>query len=548
MTRAGCPLLLVLALAGCGAGSPFGGDGTGGSGPGPCTWDRDCPQGLVCIERECRAEDDLPPEQPDSRTFLPPAASERFVYALSPEAGTVAVIDPVRVSVESVPLPAEPVDLAVVPDTDAIVALSRKGAALSFLDLGGAPSLEVLRLGRRLSKLSLAPDASWALLWNPDGSPLDAGAEGLVLLVDVGALRGGTPQPAIERVAGRRHSHVFFRSDDGAARDAVVVGKDEISIFDLADPAAMPTPERVLLPPAFSELLTRTVIASEDGAWLLLASVASGELLVLDVEHRALSTLPLPGAPSHLAISGHTVVVTLRTSGRAAWFALPDAVAAPELIRVAEVSLPGARCETPGCTVRPGQARISADGSFALLFTDAGGTESFGRLDLASGGFDVFDRGRKQVRTLAISPDGSRAVILHKPDPDSTVADLYERMVDQAEGYSVVDLGSGRSQLVLTGTVPPRDVVFAEGRRFAAVTLRSDPEGAFRADAIDLETLVPSSIPLASAPESAGPLAPLLGDRIWVTQLHPAGRISFVDLAARSSQTVTGFELNGEIE
>jgi len=200
--------------------------------------------------------------------------------------------------------------------------------------------------------------------------------------------------------------------------------------------------------------------------------------------------------------------------------------------------------------VAPGQVALSPDGAFAALFSNASPTEAFAILRPADGSVAVFDRLDKQVQSIALAPTGTHAVVLHRPQPDSTVADLYERQVDQAEGYSVVDLQAGLTQLKLTGSLAPREVVFAAGDRFAGVTLRDDAAGTFGLDAIDLGTLVTEALPLASAPEFAGPLpapTPDLENRIWVTQEHPAGRISFVQLDARTVRTVTGFELESEV-
>jgi len=541
---------VLLSIAACGSeDSRSGGDS---SELGRCARDSDCPTGLVCLDQACVAEDGQVPEKPVPRTFLPPASSRDHVFALSSDANAVAVIDPLRLEVQAIPLPAEPLDLAVLPGEEAILVLSRAGAALSLLSLGDdGPRLSIRRLPRKLPTLSLAPDASWAVVWTRDGEALDAGSEGLVLLVDVGRLRDGAPDATIERVAGRRHTDVVFRSDaSGAARDAVVVGKEELAVFDLSDPASQPAPTRVELPATHAEIATRRVAASPDGAFVLIASLVSPDLLVFDVEGRSLGSLVLPAPPSDLAVGaeGRLALLPLRSASKTAWFPLPDALNDPGAIRVADVSLPGAGCEVPGCLVAPGQARLSPDGTFALLFTSAQQAKSFGRLDLDTGDWRIFDRIRKEVRTIAIAPTGSHAIVLHRPRPDSTVADEYEREVDRAEGYSVVALESGSSQLVLTQQVPPLDAVFAAGSRHAAVTLRSDAARVFRLDSIDLETLVSAPLRLSSAPEYVGPLAPSLEGRIWVTQIHPAGRISFVDLAARSTRTLTGYELNGEIE
>jgi hypothetical protein len=163
----------------------------------------------------------------------------------------------------------------------------------------------------------------------------------------------------------------------------------------------------------------------------------------------------------------------------------------------------------------------------------------------------TFDYLSKWIQTIGIAPDGEHAMVIHRPNPGSTVADLYERSVDTQNGYSIVDLRQEFAQLKLTGTVQPKELVFSADGIHAAVTLRDDGARIFRVDAIDLGTLVADTLDLASAPEYAGALTSQeteLADRIWVTQVHPAGRISFVDLEERSVRTATGYELNSDIE
>jgi hypothetical protein len=59
------------------------------------------------------------------------------------------------------------------------------------------------------------------------------------------------------------------------------------------------------------------------------------------------------------------------------------------------------------------------------------------------------------------------------------------------------------------------------------------------------DVLVPSyPVHVGVMPE--GPVLPV--PVAWVSQDHPLGRISFVDPDTLAVQTVTGFELNSEIE
>jgi len=545
------PFFVLVALA-CGEAGVDAGDSRGaedpGDGLGGCLRDADCPDGLACNrEGVCVADDGLPPEEEDPRAAVRPEASADHLFVLAPAADAVTLIDPDTLEVESVPVPAEPVDLEVIPGEDAALVLSREGRALSLLTLqGGVRALEVLPTGRRYGAVSLAPDGRFAILWTPDGAIPDAGAEGIVAVVDVAAWRAGETAPLRELAAGRRHTAVHFRGGS----DAVIVGKSELAVIalDAGDPLA----ERVALPAGFDEVLTREALAAPDGSFLLLRSLAAPELAVFDVAARNLSALPLPAPATDLDVSadGSLAVAVLRSTGQVATLPLPGALADPGSIAFATVALPGSACETPGCTVAPGQVALSPDGALAVLFSNAAPTESFALFTPASGSWEVFGGLEKWVRSIGLSTDGRSAVVIHRPDPASTAADLYERQVDQAEGYTVIDLDRGVGQLKLTGALVPQQVVFATGGRYAAVALRGATSRDFGLDAIDLETLVTAPLPLASAPEFAGPLPAATEEqahRIWVTQEHPAGRIGVARLDQRTLRTITGFELNAEV-
>lgn len=519
-----------------------------------CFTDADCDFGLTCRDFRCVDASGLPPEQEDDRTFLRPAASDRYVFALSPDADSVAVIDPQKLVIDAVKLPDEPVALQVSPGQDAAVIVSRAGRALSLLTAGeNGPTLRTQKLPRRFSALSVSPDGAWALLWTPDGEPVDAGAEGIVALVRLSALASGTPAPVIERAAGRRHTQVIFRLHDDEVRDAVIVGQGEIAFIDLTNPEAKPVPDRLSLPDEYASVQSREATAPPHGEFVLLRSLATAEVGVIDVATRTLSrvTLPAPASDLDLTADGALAVAVLRQTSQVAWFPLPEGLADPDLMETADVALPGHDCADTSspCTAAPGQAVLSPDGRRAALFTNASASEAFALLDLDTAEVTVFPRLQKLVRTIGIAPDGRTAIVLHRPEPGSRVSDPYERAVDVAQGYSVVDLAAGYSQLKLTDDVAPLEFVFSQDGSHAAVTLRHDQKRLYRVEAIDLATLIASPLDLASAPQYAGPFP---GDSqpasVWVTQVHPAGRISFVDLSARTVRTATGFELNSEID
>lgn len=535
--QGGCANGLICVAGQC----AFPGAGQGGG----CSSDAECQSGFVCTEGRC--EQLAAEEEEDARTFLRPTASEHFVFALSTDGNSVAIIDPLTLAIEAVPLPEEPLSAEVIPGEDAVLVLSRQGRALSLVvRTENAWHVRSQRLPRRFNAVSLSPDGKWAVLWTPDGQLPDAGAEGLVALASVDALAAGTPTEPLERAAGRRHTNVFFRALGGVAHDAVIVGHQELAVIALEAPAARPVPERIALPDEYTEIARREAVSPPGGSVVLLRSLDTADLAVFEVATRSITrvTLPSPASDLDLLGDGTEAIAVLRDEGKVLRFDVPAAVHRREVT----VSLPGLGCSEESCAFPPGQAALSPDGRRAVLFTNARSSEAIAVLDLETDDLVVFDRLEKYVRSVGLSPDGTRAIVLHRPNPEANQADEYERMVDRAQGYSVVDLEAGVGQLKLTGTVPPQEFVFATDPRFAAVTLRDDQSRTFAVESIDLSTLITRSLPLASAPQFCGAIPGATPDaRVWVTQSHPAGRISFVDLGSGSVRTATGYELNSEI-
>ena len=78
-----------------------------------------------------------------------------------------------------------------------------------------------------------------------------------------------------------------------------------------------------------------------------------------------------------------------------------------------------------------------------------------------------------------------------------------------------------------------------------AVLLRSDLEQVKRVDLVNLRNFIVDGLPLGSPPEGAGYVS--ANDKIFISQAHPTGRISFI-APDGSVQTITGFELNDAVK
>ena len=112
---------------------------------------------------------------------------------------------------------------------------------------------------------------------------------------------------------------------------------------------------------------------------------------------------------------------------------------------------------------------------------------------------------------------------------------------------AVGTISSPSSPQLLDTPVLPGDVAFPSAARVAYVILDGgDAEGATaEVHTIHLDTGARDSIQLGSPPQAVGVLPGV--DVAFVSQRHPLGRVSFIDVTTQAVRTVTGFDLNSTI-
>ncbi len=515
------------------------GGGTGGGSTG-CTATAQCAPGFTCDNGTCVA-----PEQESNRGLgeAPPVATPRYVYALNPTAASVARIDPTSLQIEAVPVGPRPVGLAALPLEDAAVVLSLDDGSLSVIDSTTLPSkVTRVSLHRQYARLTVSPDGKFAVAWPDPNSAPASGAEGIFALVDLTKVRNNTSGSVQERAGGYRITDVIFRTVASVTTQLHVFAKSTVSTFDLVTGAALPA--RLPLPASMSaDVQSREVVASDDGRIIMLRSTVAPELASFDGTR--LDTVPLPEIATDLDLvpDGTAAVAALRSSSSVAYIEVPADLVTPSGIDT--IPLDGG---VVGQVALPPQ--MPSSGMFALVYSTVTDAESFARIDLPSGVVTQYAL-EKKVDEIALSPDGKSALIIHQADPNTMARDAYEAAVDRDQGFSVFDVGSGFWQLQRTGTTKPTRYAFSPAGGFVGVALRDDALKKFQLMAVNLTSLVSTTLPLASTPLFMGNVPPAAGvtpHRVFVSQDHPAGRISVIQLDSGQVRTATGFTLNGEIE
>jgi hypothetical protein len=426
------------------------------------------------------------------------------------------------------------------------VVLSYADRSLSIIDSTSLPSRLIrVTLKRQYDRVALSPDGAFAVAYPDPSKPPATGAEGIVAVVNLRAARAGAPadKSSFERAVGFRVTNVVFRMVDGAATRALVVAKETISSIDLLEPQSNPLPERVTLPASMSaDVRSREVTATADGAHLVLRSTAQAELAWFDGAVLRAVELPEVATDLDLLADGSAAVAALRASGSLAFIEIPGDLVDPEGIEIFQVG-----GDQVGQVVLP---KFPLAAGYALVYTNASATRGFVRVDLPSGEATSYGL-QKLVDEIDLSPDGRSAVIIHRPETNPTTTDEYERAVAAAQGYSIFDVATGYAQLKTTALVEPGPFAFSPAGGYVGVALRDDASSRHVLDRVELSSLVTSSLSLMSAPLYMGPVPQAQGSsqhRVFVSQSHPAGRISVVNLDDGQVRTATGFTLNSEIE
>jgi DNA-binding beta-propeller fold protein YncE len=277
------------------------------------------------------------------------------------------------------------------------------------------------------------------------------------------------------------------------------------------------------------------VSVTPDGKFAISRWEGMAQVQVVDLATRAITAIDLGSPVTDLDVSpaGDFALAVLREAGKVVRLAIPAGFTSETERRT--VTLTGEAV---------GSAGLSPDGKTAVLYTTTG-VERLVLLDLATQTTRPV-RLKKGVRAVALSPDNHTALIVHTKDPgDPAQPGLdVEQMIDRSYGYSVVDLTSGFAKLQLT-PAPVGELAITPDASRAFVLLRSDAASIRVAQRIHLASFIVDDFPLGSPPVSVAALPD--SKRIFVSQAHPEGRISFIQWETGAVESVTGFELNGRI-
>jgi len=282
----------------------------------------------------------------------------------------------------------------------------------------------------------------------------------------------------------------------------------------------------VLDPPSAEE-----VIVAPDGSFAWVRQFGASELLVVDLSDGSVDEVAAGTNPTDLDLSpdGAEAVAVARGSAELWVYDANQPFAAPLV-----VGLPPSQY---------GALTFDPTGDQAIVFTTATPVETFGVWDV--GTQSVIERSVvKPIQSVAISPTGETLLVFHTEDDGPDTEPLFAG----SWALTLISLADFRSNPLL---LPAEPLGFANSTSGELGYFAM--HGEMLLEVLDYNTLLHDEIGLRSLPSFIGvlpDLAPDDGDEppAWVSQEHDLGRISFFDPDDASLETLTGFELNSEIE
>ncbi len=485
--------------------------------------------------------DDLPPEEEQPLSFETPQAGKTSVYVPDPATNRVAVVNATNFKVENIAVGTQPRYATTVPGQDIALVLNvgTQDAALLRTSEQGVTTPLRLDVGHDANAIAIAPDQQHALVFFNAALSSGANADSFqdLTILDLA--------PGLER---SRRVSVGFKprgvqfTDDG--KRAFVITEDGISVLDFA---ALDNGPKILPLVTLGDTLAGAqsidvqvtpsgefALARRDGESVIrLVELATGKIETLDLATNVDGGVGGGLTDLDLAPSGAFALAVLRDRGVLVRIPIPagfrDASTRRELAN--------------GGTLI-GSVTLSRSGSRAIGYTTAAPIESVTVFDLDA---DAPPRGirlRKSVRAVALSDDGSRALVLHAKEGTLQAGQDEDARIDASEGYSLVDTGSGFAKLQLTAVRANSNglLLTPDGKRVFTLLAGSTIK---TVEMADLDSFQVTSRELSTTPSSIG-FVP--GSAVVFVGQTGNGGITFLNASSGAPvRTVSGFEIASRI-
>ncbi|MBN2719399.1 MAG: hypothetical protein JXX14_26345 [Deltaproteobacteria bacterium] len=486
---------------------------------------------------------DASSDEDDGETVLPevetkfdyriPVSSGRFVFIADRLNSKVIAVDSETLEIFTTEVGSTPTHVVPLSDNGDVAVISLNADEVTLIRMQADGSADTVELDIRPDTNALAVSHSgryviafFDALFEADSGAPSTDQEITVIDTTAGA------EKAFDISVGIHPMEVVFSADDSKA---FVISESGVDIIELA--ALSPTyfPDSISLfdftevSPEKTETLidptgTYAIGRREDKAVAYVVKLDGSE----PVREYELNGIP---TDVDIAKDGTFGVYTVRSAGEAAIFSLPfpaDAATSPFTV----VDLGERSC---------GAATISDDGQYVAMFTsvaDEEDDEDTSRRVLTvlhrnGAGFDVDGTLlNRDIKGILPAPDSGALLVVHELWRGGGAG------LNLPYAYSLVKLPGLQSKFQQL-SVDPMQMLVTDDGAFAYMLLSTQ-----QIQIINMDTFIVDVLSLGSTPQAAGYAANT--DKVFISQQHPSGRMTFMDVDGTNVKTITGYTLNDQ--
>lgn len=477
-----------------------------------------------------------------------PEAARDFVFVASTTLDSVAKIDAETLEIESLPVGDKPTVVRTRPTINTAAVLNSGSADVSIIHAARDEEALIRRVKVQpfLNAMVMSPSGDHTVLYFDDSIAEEGERAGSLQDIEIVRTRRDEETSVSLRISF--HVQEIFFNDDST--QAYIVTDDYLHIIDLeaviADPTSHDPANRITLDDQPLEAgVDREVTLTPDGAFAIVRDSSEPTLTLIELATNERATVTLRAAPSDLDLlpEGDGVIAVIRASTD------PETLETePALLVLLE--LPAAFDDPESATtievpdiIPVGQVLVAPESSRAIVFTTVGSSRTLGDFDFATQTLVPHRLGSdKAIEGAVLSPDGRFVYVAHSANTTSSDP------VQQLDGFSVVDFQSDAGlpfDKLYQTDAPTSNALFTESGSHLITLVNAPARGARQVILVELGSLRMDIEDLGSPPVLLGSMPST--QRAYVSQEHPVGRISFIELANHRIQTVTGFELNSRI-
>jgi DNA-binding beta-propeller fold protein YncE len=465
--------------------------------------------------------DEAPPETEEVPLLYKPAVTAKWLFVVNPGRDSLTRVEVDTLAVATAAVGSVPTTVATTADGAFAAVLNEGDDTVSVVDADAFTVTSVpIRDGN--NRLDVSQSGDWAMCWYDPDWESSGTWEGVQSFNEVSFVQLDPPT-SVPLVVGYKPHDVRW-SKDGTR--AVVVSDSMLAVVDLD---IRPVAAR-LIPIAETEAdapVAEEVELTPDGHYAVVRQFGTSGLLAVNLESDEVVPLAVDGTPTDMDLdpSGDRLAVLVRSRHLVYRFEIDDLFAAPE-----EIPLP-----TDG---EYGSLSFVGDDGLAVLSTNASLTPSLAVWD-SEGGTLTERTLVKPVSAVGPVDATSSALIFHtREDQDGIDPDSPFRSKWALTMLDVVSLKA--TPLLLVDETSSWGAT--DDGHWAFVGLEEES----RLEVLDLTTHLPEEVSLASPAMNVGALP---GRSVgYASMEHELGRIGFYDAETGELDTLTGFELNSEIE